>query len=239
MFKVIDLRFAALCLHLFPMARRLHRAGLTVLGLALSKLAFSLGAALAIGLGYLLIGLALVAMYQIADLFKSPMRWAEGGVILSARQLFLNAIVDHGFDLVVMVGIAWYSHGHLSEVSALLPMGVLAATSLRSFVHGRAEVLGSKPVRGLMGRMERTLAMGLGLLLPALLAAMLWLILVGSLVASLMEFGRLWLWASEAEGTHLQRRSFTRRQLHESRQSAQNYLTDARRERHKGQNLGS
>ncbi len=220
---------STLRLYLYPVARRLQRAGLTADMITVSGLVLNIGAAVSVGVGYPLIGLALLALAMITDALDGPIVIAEGQFLPSPRGSLFGSIVDCLSYAILMGGVAWHANSHASEFSVLLPMSVLALASIASYTRARAEVLGIDPGRGLMERTERTLALGLGLLIPDLLEAMLWVILALSFVTASQHFVQLWQQTSDAQLTPYERRSARRRRLHEDRRSSRDQRTHARR----------
>ena len=220
---------STLRLYLYPVARRLQRAGLTADMITVSGLVLNIGAAVSVGVGYPLIGLALLALAMITNALDGPIVIAEGQFLPSPRGSLFGSIADCLSDAILMGGVAWHANSHASEFSVLLPMSVLALASIASYTRARAEVLGIDPGRGLMERTERTLALGLGLLIPDLLEAMLWVILALSFVTASQHFVQLWQQTSDAQLTPYERRSARRRRLHEDRRSSRDQRTHARR----------
>ena len=100
-------------------------------------------------------------------------------------------------DAIVMGGVAWYlasvHEGHL----VLLPLAVLAASSLISYERAKAEALGISAKGGLMERAERMILLGVGFLTPWLLVPILWLLLGLTMLTAVGRFVRVW---SVAEG---------------------------------------
>ena len=227
--KPIGLRLSTLRIYLYPVVRRLHRAGLTADMVTIWGLLLSIGAAVAIGIDYPLIGLVLLALAMAVNVLDGPIVIAEGRFLPSPREALFGSVVDCLSDAVLIAGIAWQANSNDAEFSLLLPMGVLALASIASYTRARAEVLGIHLGRGLMERTPRTLALGFGLLFPSLLEATLWVILTLSFATASQHFFHIWQEASAMQLAPYEQRSARRRQLHEDRRSSRDERSHARR----------
>ena len=227
--KPIGIRLSTLRIYLYPVVRRLHRAGLTADMVTIWGFLFSIGAAIAIGVDYPLIGLVLLALALAVNVLDGPIVIAEGRFLPSPREALFGSVVDCLSDTILIAGIAWYANSNDAEFSPLLPMGVLALASIASYTRARAEILDINLGRGLMERTQRTLALGFGLLVPSLLEAVLWVILTLSFVTASQHFFHLWQEASARQLAPYEQRSARRRQLHEDRRSSRDERSRARR----------
>ena len=70
---------------------------------------------------------------------------------------------------------------------------------LISYERAKAESLGFDARGGLMERAERIIALGVGLLFDSLLIAVLWVMLVLTLVTAVQRFVKVWQQASVAQ----------------------------------------
>ena len=78
----------------------------------------------------------------------------------------------------------------------MLPMAVLAMSMLISYERAKAESLGFDARGGLMERAERLVALAFGLLFEGLLIAVLWVMLVLTIVTAVQRFVTVWSQAS-------------------------------------------
>ena len=98
------------------------------------------------------------------------------------RGAFFDSVSDRVTDALLLGGVAWHlSTTHPGRI-AVLPMAVLGASMLISYERAKAESLGFDARGGLMERAERIIALGVGLLFDSVLIAVLWLMLVLTLV---------------------------------------------------------
>ncbi|MDG2428955.1 MAG: hypothetical protein P8M16_11100 [Acidimicrobiales bacterium] len=227
------LRLSNLHLFLYPATRRLHRAGLNADIVTASGLLLNIGAAVSVGVGYPLIGFAFVALTLVVYALDGPIVVMQGGFLPLPRESLFRLITGRLSDAILMGGVAWHANSHASEFPVLLPMGVLALVSIASYTRSRAEVLGIDLCKGLMERTQRTLTLCLGLLIPDLLEATLWVILALTFATAGQHFVQLWKKASDAELTPYERRSARRHRLHEDQRSSRENRTHARRVRSK------
>ena len=79
---------------------------------------------------------------------------------------------------------------------ALLPMAVLAVSSLISYERAKAELLGYQAKGGLMERAERMVVLGFGLCFQAILVPVLWVMLALTSLTALQRFFKVWRQAS-------------------------------------------
>jgi CDP-diacylglycerol--glycerol-3-phosphate 3-phosphatidyltransferase len=95
-----------------------------------------------------------------------------------------------------MLGASWYllnqGEGHL----ALLPMAILAVTSLVSYERAKAESLGLQAKGGLMERGERMFVFGVGLLNAAIFVPVLWVLFILISFTAVARFVKVWNAAS-------------------------------------------
>jgi len=173
-----------------PVGQRLRRLGITADVLTVTGLALSVATAFAVGSGHLHWGIILLALTGFADLLDGPVAKASGTA--SVRGAFFDSVVDRVSDAIVMGGVAWYlasvHEGHL----VLLPLAVLAASSLISYERAKAEALGISAKGGLMERAERMILLGVGFLTPWLLVPILWLLLGLTMLTAVGRFVRVW-----------------------------------------------
>jgi len=179
-----------------PIGNGLRRTGLTPDHLTIIGLVVAGGAAVAIGLGQLKIGLLLVVLAALPDLFDGAL--AKASNTSSQRGAFFDSVVDRVTDALLYGGVAWYLASHDSAHTAILPMAVMGMSSVISYQRAKAESLGLNAKGGLMERAERIIALCLGLLFSILLVPVLWLTLVLTLVTAVQRFVKVWRQAAVA-----------------------------------------
>jgi CDP-diacylglycerol---glycerol-3-phosphate 3-phosphatidyltransferase len=175
--------------------RALVRVGVTADVLTASGLAFAVATAAVVATGHLLIGIPLLAVTGFHDLFDGPVAKAAGTA--SVRGALFDSVSDRVADTVLMAGVAWYLVSVHEGELALLPLAVLGAASLVSYVRAKADALGLPVTNGgvfggLMERAERMILLGAGFLEPWLLVPVLWILLGLTLLTATARFVTAW-----------------------------------------------
>ena len=152
------------------------------------------GAGIAIAMGHLNLGFALLVLTALPDVLDGAVAKASGTA--SPRGAFFDSVADRFTDALLLIGVAWYLSNTQPGRVALLPMAVLGASMLISYERAKAEALGYDAKGGLMERAERMVALGLGLLFAQLLVPVLWLMLVLTMVTAGQRFVKVWKQAS-------------------------------------------
>jgi CDP-diacylglycerol---glycerol-3-phosphate 3-phosphatidyltransferase len=183
-----------------PVGQRLVRVGVTADVLTASGLAFAVATAVVVATGHLLIAIPLLAITGFHDLFDGPVAKAAGTA--SVRGAFFDSVTDRVADTVLMGGVAWYLVSVHEGELVLLPLAVLGAASLVSYVRAKSDALGLPVTNrgvfgGLMERAERMILLGVGFLEPWLLVPVLWVLLGLTLVTAGARFAAAW---SAAQG---------------------------------------
>ena len=183
------------------------RLGVTADVLTASGLVFAAATAAVVATGHLLVGIPLLAVTGFHDLFDGPVAKAAGTA--SARGALFDSVMDRVADTVLMAGVAWYLVSVREGQLALLPLAVLGAASLVSYVRAKAEALGLPSTNGglfggLMERAERMILLGAGFLEPWLLVPVLWALLGLTLLTAVARFATAWRAAEGPE--HLRAR---------------------------------
>ncbi|GEM_PF-109978 len=173
-----------------PVGRALRRTGLSPDHLTATGIVLSLPAAWAIGTGRLVLGLLLLVASALPDLFDGSLAKATGRA--SARGAFFDSVGDRVSDSVVLGGFAWYAQSRFHGHAALVPLAVLGASQLVSYVRAKAEALGIDAKNGLMERGERVLVLCFALQFSADMLQLLWLVFALSLVTAGQRFVRVW-----------------------------------------------
>ncbi|MBM3800308.1 MAG: CDP-alcohol phosphatidyltransferase family protein [Actinomycetota bacterium] len=182
-----------------PIGDRLRRTRLSPDHLTIVGLVVAVAAAVAIGAGFLALGLLLVILAALPDLLDGAL--AKASNTSSQRGAFFDSVIDRVADSLLFGGVAWYFASEESAHMALLPMAVLAASSVISYQRAKAESLGLSAKGGIMERAERIILLCLGLLFPALLVPIMWLMLVLVCVTAVQRFVKVWKQAAVAPVT--------------------------------------
>ncbi len=182
-----------------PIGNGLRRTGLTPDHLTILGLLVAVGAAVAIGFGALRLGLLLVVLAALPDLFDGAL--AKASNTSSQRGAFFDSVIDRVTDALLFGGVAWHLASGDSPRLAILPFGVMALSSVISYQRAKAESLGLDAKGGLMERAERIIALCLGLLFSVLLVPILWLTLVLTGITAVQRFIKVWKQAAVAPVT--------------------------------------
>lgn len=178
-----------------PVGRRLVAVGVTADVLTGSGLLFSVATAVVVATGHLLIAIPLLTLTGFHDLLDGPVAKASGTA--SVRGAFFDSVSDRVADAVLMIGVAWYLVSVHEGDLVLLPLAVLGASSLVSYVRAKADLLGLGATNrgilgGLMERAERMILLGAGFLEPWLLVPVLWVLLGLTLLTAGARFVTAW-----------------------------------------------
>jgi CDP-diacylglycerol--glycerol-3-phosphate 3-phosphatidyltransferase len=177
-----------------PVGASLRTSGLSADHFTAAGLVLAGVTALTIGSGHVRLGLVLLILSAVPDLLDGAVAKATGTA--SPRGAFFDSVADRVSDSLVLGGIAWYLAGEDGGRAALLPMAVLAASTLVSYERAKAESLGYSAKGGLMERAERIAAICLGLLVPSLLVPILWVMLALTATTAVQRFAKVWRQAS-------------------------------------------
>jgi len=150
----------------------------------------SVPAAWAIATGRLILGLVLLIASALPDLFDGSLAKASGRV--SQRGAFFDSVGDRVSDTVVLAGFAWYAQDRFGAHAAIVPLAVLGASQLVSYIRAKGEALGIDAKGGLMERGERIIVLCVALKFPADMLWLLWLIFALSLVTAGQRFVKVW-----------------------------------------------
>ena len=182
-----------------PLGNGLRRTGLTPDHLTVVGLLVAVGAAIAIGFGQLRLGLGLVILAALPDLLDGALAKASNSS--SQRGAFFDSTIDRFADALLFGGVAWHLASTESAHMAILPFGVMALSSVISYMRAKAESLGLEAKGGLMERAERIIALCVGLLIPVLLIPVLWLMLALTAITAVQRFVKVWRQAAVAPVT--------------------------------------
>ena len=180
-----------------PLGDGLRRTGLTPDHLTALGLLVAVGAATAIGFGYLKLGLLLVVLAALPDLLDGAL--AKASNTSSQRGAFFDSTIDRFADALLFGGVAWhFAVRNEPPYIVMLPFAIMALSSVISYMRAKAESLGLNAKGGLMERAERIIALCLGLLFEPLLIAILWAMLALTAVTAVQRFVKVWKQAAVA-----------------------------------------
>ncbi len=182
-----------------PIGELLRRTKMTPDHFTLIGLMVAIGAAFAIGLGELPLGLFLVVLAALPDLLDGALAKASNSA--SQRGAFFDSVVDRITDTVLLGGVAWYLTTERGGHAALVPFAVMGVSMLISYERAKAESLGLQAKGGLMERAERIILLCIGLLFGSLLFWVMWLMLVLTSATAIQRFIKVWRQAAVAPTT--------------------------------------
>jgi len=156
-----------------PTGAALSRLGFSPAAVTLLGFAVALAGAVLVGSGSLLVGGIVYLVGSGLDGLDGAVARASGRV--SARGAFLDATVDRLGEIAIMVGLAVaFRHELRVLLLVLLSMG---AALLIPYMRAKAEAEGIDGRGGLMGRAERVILVGAGLV-GGVVEPMLWIFVV-------------------------------------------------------------
>jgi CDP-diacylglycerol--glycerol-3-phosphate 3-phosphatidyltransferase len=173
-----------------PIGQGIKRTGLTADHFTIAGLVLSVASCVSIGTGHLRLGLLLVVLTGLCDTFDGAVAKAAG--TSSTRGAFFDSVADRVSDSLLFFGVAWYFSTTEPGPLALLPMAVLATSSVISYQRAKAESLGLAAKGGIMERAERIILLSLGLLFEALLVPVLVIMLALTLFTAAQRFVKVW-----------------------------------------------
>jgi CDP-diacylglycerol---glycerol-3-phosphate 3-phosphatidyltransferase len=182
-----------------PIGNGLRRTGLTPDHLTVAGIVIAVGAAVMIARGELIIGLVLVILAALPDLFDGAL--AKASDASSQRGAYFDSVIDRLTDATLFGGVAWYLASNDSAHMSMLPFAIMALSSIISYQRAKAESLGLDAKGGLMERAERIVLLCLGLLFEPLLIPVLWIMLVLTAVTAVQRFVKVWRQAQVAPVT--------------------------------------
>lgn len=182
-----------------PIGELLRRTKMTPDHFTGIGLLVAIGAAFAIGLGELPLGLFLVVLAALPDLLDGALAKASNSA--SQRGAFFDSVIDRITDAVLLGGVAWYLTTERGGHAALLPFAVMGVSLLISYERAKAESLGLQAKGGLMERAERIILLCFGLLFGSLLYWVMWVMLILTSVTAIQRFLKVWRQAAVAPTT--------------------------------------
>lgn len=182
-----------------PIGAMLRKTRLTPDHLTIMGLLVGVAAAVAIGSGRLLLGMALVIFAGLPDLLDGALAKASG--TSSQRGAFFDSTVDRVTDALLLGGIGWHFALTEDPLLVMLPFAVSAVSSVISYERAKAESLGIDAKGGLMERAERIIAICVGLAFNVLLIPILWVMLALTTITAVQRFAKVWKAADVAPVT--------------------------------------
>jgi len=173
-----------------PAGRALRRTGLSPDHLTALGIALAFPAAWAIAAGHLILGMLVLIGSALPDLFDGSLAKASGRA--SRRGAFFDSVGDRVSDSVILVGMAWYAQDRFGHHAALVPLAVLGASQLVSYIRAKADALGIDAKGGLMERGERIFVLCFALKFPADMLWLLWLVFALSCITAAQRFVKVW-----------------------------------------------
>jgi len=173
-----------------PAGKALRRTGLSPDHLTALGIALSVPAALAIATGHLIVGLLLLIASALPDVFDGSLAKASGRA--SQRGAFFDSVGDRVSDTVVLAGFAWYVQDRFGGHAALVPLAVLGASQLVSYIRAKGDALGIDAKTGIMERGERIFVLCFALVFSAEMLWLLWVVFALSVVTAAQRFVKVW-----------------------------------------------
>jgi CDP-diacylglycerol--glycerol-3-phosphate 3-phosphatidyltransferase len=187
----------------------LHRAGfrpwqLTVLSLVANGVIGWL-----ILSGRLFLPGLLLIVAGLLDIFDGGLARIRGEA--SRWGAFLDSVMDRASDIIVFGCIFWVEFGQGHGTTAAFSLAALLIALLVSYVRAQAEALGLTLTEGFVQRLERYVALMIGLTLPR---ALLWVLVLLTVLGGLTAIQRVWsAWRQLPTSPAQLRRSPARRHL--------------------------
>lgn len=155
----------------------LHPNTLTIIGCLLQ-----LGVGVILATGALRLGGVLLALASAFDALDGALARQLGQA--SKFGAFLDSSLDRISEAGVLLGLAWFYMGQPGRVEEMLVYVAIVGSLMVSYTRARAEGLGVECKEGLFTRVERTLALFIGLV-TGWIVPVLWLLAVGSLATAI------------------------------------------------------
>jgi KDO2-lipid IV(A) lauroyltransferase len=170
-----------------PVGRSAKKAGISADMVTASGMVIAAGCAVAVGFGYLQLGLLLMILSGIPDLIDGAIAKASG--TSAARGAFFDSVSDRVTDAFLYGGVAWYYTRSHPGALVMLPFAVFAAASLVSYIRAKADALGFDAHVGFLERGERFVLLAGGLLFGGnVLIGVLIVTLALSIVCAVQRF---------------------------------------------------
>ena len=185
-----------------PVGVGLNRIGITADMLTVAGVVMAGGAAWVIGAGQLRWGFVLMLAAALPDLLDGPVAKAAGRT--SKRGAFFDSSMDRVSDALIFIGIAWYLDANEPGGISILPMAIMAAAMLTSYLRAKGELLGYDAKGGLMERAERYIAISVALVFNQILIPVLWVMFALICITVIQRFVKIWRQATDEIGTDIE-----------------------------------
>lgn len=194
-----------------PVGNGIKKSGITADMITGFGILMAVCAAVAIGGGFMRLGLLLLILTGIPDLIDGAVAKASGKS--SLRGAFFDSVSDRVTDGLLFGGIAWYlvaSDGRPWVV--MLPVAGYITASVVSYIRAKADALGFDASGGLVERAERFILLAVGLLFfEQLLLPILAIIVALNAVTAAQRFVKVWNQATRQNTALSARRDRRRR----------------------------
>jgi len=173
-----------------PVGEGLRKMGMSADVLTVIGTFMSVATAFIIGNGYLRWGFVAMLATGVPDLLDGAVAKASGSS--SKRGAFFDSSIDRVSDAFVFGGITWYLASNEPGRISVLPVAVMAAALITSYLRAKGELLGYDAKGGIMERAERFILISVGLVFPDLLIPVLWVMLVLTCITVIQRFHKVW-----------------------------------------------
>ncbi|MCY3632405.1 MAG: CDP-alcohol phosphatidyltransferase family protein [bacterium] len=180
-----------------PIGAVLCRIGVSANAVTAFGIVMATAAAVVIGRGELILGLVFLILTGLADALDGPIAKASG--TSSVRGAFFDSVSDRACDALLIAGFAWHLGSTEPGRIFMLPVALIAVTSLVSYQRAKAESLGLDAKGGLMERAERFFVLGAGLAFSFVMIPILWAMLVLTAATAVYRFAKVW---RQADSVH-------------------------------------
>jgi CDP-diacylglycerol---glycerol-3-phosphate 3-phosphatidyltransferase len=160
----------------------LVRLGITANAITIVGCLLNLGVGLVLATGHLRLGGVLVLVVSAVDGLDGTLaRIGRGPTKFGA---FLDSALDRVSESAIFLGLAWYYMGQPGRMEEMLLFVAIVGSLMVSYTRARAEGLGLECKVGLLTRVERCLALSLGLIL-GVMDPVLWFLALGTWLTTL------------------------------------------------------
>ena len=173
-----------------PVGESMHRLGITADVLTVVGVLMAGAAAVVIGNGYLRWGFVVMLAAALPDLLDGAVAKAAGAT--SKRGAFFDSSMDRVSDALIFGGISWYLASNEPGRISLLPVAIMAAALITSYLRAKGELLGYDAKGGIMERAERYIATSVALVFSQWLIPVLWVMFALTCVTVLQRFLKIW-----------------------------------------------
>jgi CDP-diacylglycerol--glycerol-3-phosphate 3-phosphatidyltransferase len=182
------------------LGQRMVALGISADAVTTTGVLLAAGTAVLIAYHWFIVGVALIIIGGLMDTLDGHVAKAAGTA--SPRGAFFDSVADRVADALIFGGLAWYFIRAHDANAALVPIGILAVSSVVSYQRAKAESLGFKAQGGMMERAERLIFLGCTLFIaffaPVALVPLLLTLLTLTALTCVGRFRRVWAQATAA-----------------------------------------